>query len=159
MAVESPAAPPVTVSEEAFLQMGREILARQPFSVLIDAHLAALAPGRCQLELAITEQLKQHLGFVHGGVLSYLADNALTYAGGTAMRVPVVTSEFKINYVRPALGERLVARAEATYAGNSQAVCRCDVFVVADGQEKLCAVAQGTIVRLPQADPNGSWNA
>lgn len=28
------------------------------------------------------EHLQQH-GFVHGGVISYLADNALTFAGGS----------------------------------------------------------------------------
>ena len=81
--------------------------------------------------------------------MSYAADNALTYAGGTAMRVPVVTSEFKINYLRPAVGERLIARAEAVHTGRNQAVCRCDVFVLRDGEEKLCAVAQGTIAALP----------
>ncbi|MEN9544394.1 MAG: hypothetical protein RLZZ598_1227, partial [Pseudomonadota bacterium] len=94
-----------------FLQLGREILAKQPFSRLLGAELTQLAPGQCELQLPLRDDLKQHLGFAHGGVLSYLADNALTYAGGTAMQVPVVTSEFKINYVRPALGERLVARA------------------------------------------------
>ena len=79
-----------------------------------------------------------------------MADNALTYAGGTAMRVPVVTSEFKINYLRPAVGELLIARAQAVHHGRAQAVCRCDVFcVVQAGTEKLCAVAQGTIAALP----------
>ncbi len=81
-------------------------------------------------------------------MVSYLADNALTYAGGAAMAVPVVTSEYKINYVRPAIGEMLVARAECVSAGRQQAVVRCDVYVVRDGEEKLCAVAQGTIARL-----------
>lgn len=137
--------------------MGREVLARQPFSVLLGAELAALEPGRCELQVPITEQLKQHHGFAHGGVLSYLADNALTYAGGTALRVPVVTSEFKINYLRPAVGERLVARAHAAHVSRSQAVCRCDVFVVRDGQEKLCAVAQGTIAKLPNAEADADW--
>lgn len=139
----------VTVSPEAFLAMGREVLASQPFSQLIGAELAALSPGHCELQVPITESVKQQFGFVHGGVLSYAADNALTYAGGTALRVPVVTSEFKINYLRPAIGERLIARAEAVHTGKSQAVCRCDVFVVKDGEEKLCAVAQGTIAALP----------
>ena len=111
MAAGDGAPPPVSVSPEAFLHMGREVLAQQPFSVLIDAELTALAPGQCELQVPITDQIKQQHGFVHGGVLSYAADNALTYAGGTALRVPVVTSEFKINYVRPAIGERLVARA------------------------------------------------
>ena len=141
----------VTVSPEVFLAMGREVLASQPFSQLIGAELAALSPGRCELHVPITEVVKQQHGFVHGGVLSYAADNALTYAGGTALRVPVVTAEFKINYLRPAIGERLIARAEAVHTGKSQAVCRCDVFVVKDGEEKLCAVAQGTIAALPSS--------
>lgn len=141
-------AAPVTVSPEAFLAMGREVLGRQAFSRLLGTELAALSPGRCELQLPVGEPLRQQNGFAHGGVVSYLADNALTYAGGTAMRVPVVTSEFKINYVRPAIGERLVARAEAIAVGRQQAVCRCDVFAVHEGEEKLVAVAQGTIVRL-----------
>jgi uncharacterized protein (TIGR00369 family) len=142
------AAPPVTVSPEAFLAMGREVLGRQPFSRLLGAQLTALTPGKVQLELWLREDLLQQNGFAHGGVVSYLADNALTYAGGTAMRVPVVTSEFKINYLRPAQGDRLIARAEALSSGRSQSVCRCDIFVVVGTQERLCAVAQGTIVAL-----------
>ncbi len=142
-------AEPVTVSAAVFLAMGRETLAKQPFSVLLGAELIALEPGRCELAVTLTEQLKQHMGFAHGGVISYLADNALTYAGGTAMRVPVVTSEYKINYVRPGIGERLVARARAVHVGKSQAVCQCEVFALTGTEEKLCAIAQGTIARLP----------
>ncbi len=141
--------PPVTVSTEAFLAMGRELLASQPFSVLIGAELHALSPGQCELHVPVTDAIRQQHGFVHGGVVSYAADNALTYAGGTAMRVPVVTAEFKINYVRPAVGERLIARAHAVHHGKNQAVCRCDVYVLKDGEEKLCAVAQGTIAAMP----------
>lgn len=143
---------PVTVSPEAFLAMGRDILARQPFSVLLGAQLNALAPGRCELQVTVAEHLKQQHGFVHGGVLAYLADNALTYAGGTALRVPVLTGEFKINYVRPAVGDRLVARAEAVHVGKTQAVCRCEVFALGATGEKLCALAQGTIVAAPGQD-------
>ncbi|MBS3998732.1 MAG: PaaI family thioesterase [Hydrogenophaga sp.] len=139
----------LSASPEVFLAMGREVLASQPFSILIGAELSALSPGRCELQVPVTNAIQQQHGFVHGGVISYAADNALTYAGGTALRVPVVTSELKINYLRPAIGERLVARADVVYAGKSQAVCRCDVFVVRDGVEKLCAIAQGTIVALP----------
>jgi uncharacterized protein (TIGR00369 family) len=140
------------VSPEAFLAMGRGVLATQPFSVLLGAELHALSPGHCELHVPIKDSLKQHHGFVHGGVVSYVADNALTYAGGTAMQVPVVTSEFKINYVRPVIGERLIARAKTVHQGKNQSVCQCDVFVLKEGLEKLCAVAQGTITRLPRAD-------
>ena len=136
---------------DPFLAMGRRILATQPFSVLIGAELEALGQGSCALGLAITPELKQQNGFAHGGVVSYLADNALTYAGGTAMKVPVVTSEYKINYVRPAIGERLVARARATHVSRSQAVCQCEVYAIGAGSEKLCAIAQGTIVRIGES--------
>ncbi|HEX5739510.1 MAG TPA: PaaI family thioesterase [Hydrogenophaga sp.] len=138
-----------SVSPEVFLAMGREVLAAQPFSRLIGAELAAFSRGRCELHVPIGESVKQQHGFVHGGVLSYAADNALTYAGGSALGMPVVTAEFKINYLRPAIGDRLIARAEAVHTGKTQSVCRCDVFVLKDGVEKLCAVAQGTIAVLP----------
>lgn len=133
------------------LLAGQAVLAKQPFSVLINAQLHAFTPGHCELHVPIADHIRQHHGFVHGGVVSYAADNALTYAGASLLQGAAVTSEFKINYVRPAIGERLIARAHAVHAGNSQAVCRCDVFVLAGGEEKLCAVAQGTIVRLPAA--------
>ena len=140
----------MAVSPEVFLAMGRDVLAKQPFSALLGAELAALSPGKVDLQLALKPEHLQLNGFAHGGVVSYLADNALTFAGGTAMQVPVVTSEFKINYVRPAVGERLIARASADAVSKTQAVCRCEVFAVKDGAEKLCALAQGTIVRLAQ---------
>ncbi len=141
---------------DPFLAMGRRILATQPFSVLIGAELEALGQGSCELGLAITPQLKQHNGFAHGGVVSYLADNAITFAAGSALQVPVVTSEYKINYLRPAVGERLLARARTVHVGKSQAVCQCEIVVVAGGAEKVCAVAQGTIVRLAGAAADGA---
>lgn len=130
------------------LPWGREVLASQPFSVLLGAELVAFAHGRAELRIPVRAELKQQHGFVHGGVVSYAADNALTYAGGSALGAAVVTSEFKINYVRPALGEFLVARASVAHAGKNQAVCTCEVYAVETGKETLCALAQGTITRL-----------
>ena len=132
------------------LEWGRNVLASQPFSVLLGAELVDFAPGNAELRIPIRDELKQQHAFVHGGVVSYAADNALTYAGGSTLGRGVVTSEFKINYVRPALGEFLIARATVVHSGKSQAVCRCDVFVSSQGSESLCATAQGTIARLGQ---------
>lgn len=133
------------------LGFGKQALASQPFSALIGAELTDYSPGRAELTIPITPQLKQQHGFVHGGVISYAADNALTFVGGSILGPAVVTSEFKINYLRPARGTALVARATVVYSSKSQVVCRCDVFVVSDGKEDVCAAAQGTIVRIGQA--------
>lgn len=93
----------------------------------------------------MSPSLLQQDGFVHGGVLAYLADNCLTYAGGSVLG-NVLTSEFKINYIRPAReADRLVAVATVVGSGRTQAVCRCDVYLELGGQRKLCAAAQGTI--------------
>lgn len=134
------------------LRDGIAIMNSQPFSVMIGTIITALSDDGAQLELPITSSLRQQHGFVHGGVVSYLADNALTYAGGHWLSGQIVTSEFKINYVRPAVGDRLIARAQAVAHGRTQAVARCDIFAVAGGVEKLCAAAQGTIVAMAPRD-------
>ena len=135
---------------EDMLTWGRQILASQPFSVLLGAELLTLREGSVELKVPLRVDLKQQHGFVHGGVISYAADNALTYAGGSVLGPSVVTSEFKINYVRPAMGDYIVARATVIHTGKNQAVCRCDVYVSNSGAESLCATAQGTITRLGQ---------
>lgn len=130
------------------LAQGRAVLARQPFSVLLGAQLDAFAPGLAELSVPMAEPLLQQHGFVHGGVLAYLADNALTYAGGSVLG-GVLTSEFKINYLRPAKdAERLVAVATVVGSGKTQAVCRCDIYLHSGGERKLCAAAQGTIRKV-----------
>jgi uncharacterized protein (TIGR00369 family) len=136
------------------LQFGQQALAAQPFSALIGARLTSFAPGSAELVIPIRQELKQQHGFVHGGVISYAADNMLTFAGGSLLGPAVVTSEYKINYVKPAIGETLIARATVIAAGKRQAVCRCDVFVASQGEESLCATAQGTIVSM---EPASAW--
>jgi acyl-coenzyme A thioesterase PaaI-like protein len=96
----------------------------------------------------MSELSPEHLLAMGRQVLHTQAFSRLLGAERTALAVPGVTSEFKINCVRPAVGERLLARADAVAVGKAQAVCRCDVFAVKGGEETLCAVAQGTIVRL-----------
>ncbi len=126
---------------------GKEILDSQPFSVLLGAELTSFEVGSAEISLPIREELKQQHGFAHGGVVSYLADNCLTYAGGSVFG-DSVTSEYKINYVRPAIGDRLIARSTVLSSGKRQAVCECKVFAISDEGETLVAVAQGTINKI-----------
>lgn len=135
------------------LAWGRRILAAQPFNRLLGAELTAFGDGFAELTLEVRPEFGQQHGFIHGGVISFLADDALTFAGGAVLGEAVLTSEYKLNYVRPASGERLIARASVIGRGRTQAVCRCDVFMIQGGQEKLCAAAQGTIVKVAEAPP------
>lgn len=130
------------------LEAAQQVLQAQPFSRLLGAELVRFSENMVELRIPIVEHLKQQFGFVHGGVISYAADNALTFAGGYALGPSVVTSEFKINYIRPALGDVLIARASVVHAGATQAVCRCDVSSLGNDGEALCAIAQGTIAAI-----------
>ncbi len=110
------------------------------------AVLNSLSEGHAELLLQIKPEFKQNHGYVHGGVLSYLADNCLTFSAASVFG-NCVTSEFKINYVRPAIGEFLVARATIISFGKRQAVCECKIHSVENGIEKLVAFSVGTIVK------------
>ncbi|MFE1298057.1 PaaI family thioesterase [Streptomyces sp. NPDC057413] len=133
------------------LEEARKVLAAQPFSVLLGARLVAFGDGEAILELDIREELRQQYGFLHGGVLSYAADNALTFAAGSAVGSGLITAGFTIDYLRPAEGAVLRAHARVVRAGRTRAVCRCDLTTVAeDGTEALCAVAQGTVAVTPR---------
>lgn len=130
------------------LAMGQKILNDQPFSRLLKTEMLHFAIGEVTLKIPITPDLLQQYGFVHGGVLGYAADNALSFAGGSVLQMAIVSSEYKVNFMRPAVGDFLLAQGSVLHAGKTQAVCRADINVSKDGVEKLCATAQGTIVKV-----------
>ncbi|MGW4773877.1 PaaI family thioesterase [Nocardia sp. NPDC004278] len=127
------------------LDLARQVLATQPFAQLVGTEIAAFGDGAATLITPIRSELSQQFGFVHGGVVSYAADNALTFAAGTVLGANVRTGGFTITYLRPAAGNRL--RAETTVTGSTrrQAVVSCEIYAEgAEAEPVLCAVAQGT---------------
>jgi len=83
---------------QVFAQQG---FASQAFSRFIGAELTTVTNDSAELSLTLQDHHRQQHGFVHGGVISYLADNAITFAGGLALGNNALTAEFKINYLRP----------------------------------------------------------
>ncbi len=134
---------------ELTLELAQKILATQPFSVLLGARVTAFGAGGATLELDIRDDLRQQNGYLHGGVLGYAADNAITFAGGTALGPEVLTGGFTINYLRPAQGAILRAEAKVAHSGSRQATCTCELTTVdGTGATTLCAIAQGTVIAL-----------
>jgi uncharacterized protein (TIGR00369 family) len=129
------------------LRLGKQIVASQPFSLLLGADLIDYAAGRAELGVPISDRFKGDDGLVHSGLVAYAAENALALAGSTTLGASVASAEFKINYVLRAEGDALIARASVIHTGKVQAVCRCEVFLVGPQGERLCASAQGTVVR------------
>lgn len=70
-------------------------------------------PGEVIIELPFDARLLQQQSFMHAGTLATIADSACGYAVLTLVESAhdVVAVEFKINFLRPALGERFRAGA------------------------------------------------
>lgn len=130
---------------DSALALAQEVLRSQPFSVLLGAELTRYAADGATLELELKPEHLQQDGFAHGGILCYLADNALTFAAGQSIGPAVLTSAVNLTYLRPAQGTRLIARA--TLQGNTRRTAATTVQIFADTGEKeyLCAVGSGTV--------------
>ncbi|MFI7674695.1 PaaI family thioesterase [Actinophytocola sp. NPDC049390] len=132
---------------ELTIDDARQALAAQPFSVLLGARIVAFGGGGTTLEIDIRDEHKQQNGFVHGGVLAYAADNTITFAAGSVLGPSVLTGRVAVEYLRPAVGRVLVARADVTESSARRAEVRCELFAQDDsGTRKVVATAAGTVV-------------
>ena len=80
-------------------------------------------------------------GNVHGIVASAVADSAAGYAAQTLLPegFDVVTVEYKINYMAPGIGEKIIAVGEVIRAGRTLSVCSADIFAETQGTRKAFA--------------------
>lgn len=122
-------------------------LKHSAFANLLGAELLDFAPGKVSLQVHSRPDLCQHHGYLHGAVVGFMIDSGCAWAAASLVG-DVVTSEYKLNLLAPALGEKLICRSEVLKAGQRQAVCRADVFAVKDGLEKLVATGLATIARV-----------
>ena len=100
-------------------ETGTRVPTSQPFSVLLGAELLSLSEGAAEIRVPITTETHQQHGFVQEGLLCYVADNAIAFAGGSVFGPRVVTSELKINYLRPAPPRSLTGSAHRRGAAAS----------------------------------------
>lgn len=126
----------------------RDSFARQRFMETLGASVESVGDGTVVLRLPVRDALTQQHGFMHAGAIATLADSACGYAALTKMPpdAAVLSIEFKVNMLAPAVGEALVARAEVIRAGRTVMVCRSDVYAVKGSEEKLVAAMQGTMM-------------
>jgi uncharacterized protein (TIGR00369 family) len=122
---------------------------KQEFLNLIGAELTRVAPGEAEFSLPYREDLTQQHGFIHGGVITTIADVACGYAALTLMpdASEVLSVEFKVNLLRPAAGTRFIARARVLKPGKTLTVAQADVFAVTAEGEKQVATLLATMIR------------
>lgn len=145
----------------AFEACVRESFSSQRLMRMIGARLTGLAPGRVEVTLPFRQDLTQQDGFLHGAMVAAILDNACGYAAlslaspGTS----VLTVEYKVNFLTPALGDRLIARGQVIRSGRTITVCSGEVLASTGARVTPVASMLSTImtvVRRPEAaDPTG----
>lgn len=132
----------------------RENFGRQRMMRTLGAELLSVEPGEVSIAMGYREDLTQQHGYMHAGGITAIVDSACGYAALTLMEPgkEVLAVEFKINLLRPAAGERFVATAQVLRAGRTLTVCSGQVHAENDGNRKLVAAMQGTMIAIDSGD-------
>jgi uncharacterized protein (TIGR00369 family) len=141
-----------TMSDELRKRVQRSFDA-QGLMTTLGARLERVAPGEVQIALPFSGHLSQQLGYLHAGAITSILDSACGYAALTQAPagMEVVTAEFKINLMRPGIGEHFLAIGRVQNAGRLLTVCTGEVRAWAgplDGPHKVIALMQATIVNV-----------
>lgn len=105
-----------------------------------------MAPGKVVISCRRRPELGQQQGLLHGGVVATIADVTCGYTALTTMPegYEVLTSEFKLNLLRPVLAEEIVATGQVIKAGRTLVITEAEVR---DGNTgTLLAKMLGTMV-------------
>ena len=136
--------------DENFEMRVRESFSKQKMMQTIGATLSKVLPGRVEIALEFRNDLTQQHGFIHAGVVAAIADTACGYAAFSLMApdAAVLTVEYKINLLSPAVGDSLIAIGKVTKAGRTLTVCSGDVFASNDGKETMVATMIATMMGI-----------
>src|SRR5262249_27704428 len=107
------------------------------------------------IELNYREDLTQQHGYLHAGVITTIVDSACGFAAYTLMPADsgVLTVEYKVNFTAPARGARFLASGRVVKPGRTLTVCAGEVLAIDGDEQKLIAMIQATMMRLPEARP------
>jgi len=136
----------------------RVSFARQGLNETFGATLGGVAAGSVEIVVPFAAGISQQHGFFHGGVMGAISDSACGYAAMTLTPAgaEVLTVEYKINFLAPGRGDRLIARARVTRPGHTVTVCAGDVFTMIGDEEKLVATMLATIMTVGSPSGNPS---
>ncbi len=117
----------------------------------LGAQIERVEEGSVILSAPLSDRVSQQHGAAHAGLTFALGDSAAGYSALTLMGsdTEVMTVEMKINLLSPAFGDRLVATGKVEKAGKRLLVVTARVEAETDGQRKVVAIMQGTMIPVP----------
>ena len=145
--------PTFAPADPGFEQRIRDSFTRLTFMRTIGARLVKVAPGEVDIDMPVRDDLTQQHGYVAAAVLTAIVDTACGYAAMSLMPAGanVLTVEYKVNFMSPARGERLLAHGRVVKPGRALTVCAGEVYALGDGAPKAVAAMLGTMVAVHDA--------
>lgn len=127
-----------------------EAINAKGFTGAAGVRIVAVVPGHAEIALARRDDLLQFFGHFHGGMITALADQAagIAVTSGLPKGRIGVTIELKVNFLSPADGAELIARAKTLKMSGSIGVATVEVFSRSESSETLCAFATATMRAL-----------
>lgn len=128
-------------------QLVERVTSRPGYTSSVGTRVLFAEPRHVHLALDRRPDLLQFSGFFHGGVLAGLADHAAGGAVTTALPAGriAVTIDLHINFLSPADGQSIVAKARAIQVGKTVSVANVEITTQANGEERLCAFCTVTL--------------
>jgi uncharacterized protein (TIGR00369 family) len=125
----------------------RSSFGRQKLMKLYGASLVHVAPGTVEIAMPFNEELTQHHGYLHAAVVTALVDNACGFAAMTISPagMEILTVEYKVNFLAPASGEKLIARGTVKKPGKTFIICTGEAVMIEDGKERHVATMLATM--------------
>jgi uncharacterized protein (TIGR00369 family) len=130
----------MTDSPDLLAQL-RAINASAAFNRWCGIEVVGAAPGEAAIALDWKEDLGQYAGFLHAGLIGTLIDTACGFAAVTQVG-RVLASHYSVNCLRPAVGQRFIARARVVKPGKQQVFTACELFAQGPDGEKLVATGE-----------------
>ena len=119
----------------------RAINQTAPFNQWCNIEVTRAEVGSVEIAMPWRTEAGQYSGFLHAGLIGALIDTACGYAAATVVG-EVLASHYSVNCLRPAVGERFVARARVVKPGKSQVFTACELYAQAGDAEKLVATGE-----------------
>jgi uncharacterized protein (TIGR00369 family) len=132
------------------LYMIQKINAIAEFNRWCGIEFTVAEAGAVEIQMPWRAEVGQYSGFLHAGLIGTLIDTACGFAAATVAEPHWLASNFSVNCLRPAQGQKFIARARVVKPGKTQIFTSCDLFAVHDGEEKMVANGQ-TLLAVVQA--------
>jgi uncharacterized protein (TIGR00369 family) len=112
-----------------------------PFNLWCGIEVVSAEAGKVEIGMPWRAEVGQYSGFLHAGLVGALIDTACGFAAATVVG-RVLASHYSVNCLRPAVGERFIARARVVKPGKSQVFTACELYALVAGEEKLVATGE-----------------